>query len=291
MIVCSLPLTEPIFSMFWAKVKRLKISRAPRLSTTQGFTLIELISVLVILGIIATIGTRFVVTTIDSYAATEKRAKLTARGRVVVEQITRQLRLAVPYSLRLSSSGNCLEFMPGVAGGAYLGRVPDETLPGSAAVSSLSTAPFSLGLGAPTFLIIGAMSNTDIYTPAGNALVDVDSITNGATNTINFSAPHRFERNSINQRFFIGDSPKRLCLSGSQILEYGDYGLLSAAVDDADPGGSSLVMAENVTTNSRFFSISPGSEDRNVAVSLDVTLTERGERVTMNNTVLLHNVP
>ena len=288
MIVYSSPLTEPIFSMFSPKAKR---SRIQPLYMSLGFTLIELISVMVILGIIATIGTRFVVTTVDSYAATEKRAKLTARGRVVVEQITRQLRLAVPYSLRLSSSGNCLEFMPGVAGGAYLERVADETLPGSAATSSITTAPFSVGLGAPTYLIIGAMSNSDIYAPAGNALVDINSITYGATNTINFSAPHRFERNSINQRFFIGDSPKRFCFSGGQILEYGSYGLLSAAVDDSNPGGSSLVMAENVTTNSTFFSISPGSEDRNVAVSLDFTFTERGQVVTMNNTVLLHNVP
>ncbi len=90
-----------------------------------GFTLVELIAVIVILSILASMGASFVVNIMDSYQATQRRALLLNKARPALERITRQLRGALPYSARLAAGGRCIEFVPIAAGGSYLDAVPD----------------------------------------------------------------------------------------------------------------------------------------------------------------------
>src|SRR6187431_2626926 len=90
-----------------------------------GFTLIELITVIVILSILASIGTGFVVKASESYQRTQTRALLVNTARQALERMTRQLRIALPYSVRITNNGNCAEFMPIAAGGHYFDPVPD----------------------------------------------------------------------------------------------------------------------------------------------------------------------
>lgn len=94
----------------------------------MGFTLVELIAVIVILGIVSALGSGFLISISDSYHKAQMRAKLIAKGRVVTEQISRQLRIAVPNSLRVSASGNCVEFFPSVAGANYIGELDRKSV-------------------------------------------------------------------------------------------------------------------------------------------------------------------
>src|SRR6188768_3006752 len=91
----------------------------------SGFTLIELITVIVILSILASIGTGFVVSATESYQRTQTRALLVNTARQALERMTRQLRIALPYSVRITNNGSCIEFMPIAAGGNYLEPVAD----------------------------------------------------------------------------------------------------------------------------------------------------------------------
>lgn len=92
----------------------------------NGFTLIEMIAVIVILSIVATIGTGFVVRTTEAYQRTQTRALLFNTSRQALERMTRQLRISLPYSVRLTNNGTCIEFMPIAAGGNYFDPVPDQ---------------------------------------------------------------------------------------------------------------------------------------------------------------------
>lgn len=258
----------------------------------NGFTLIELITVLVILGFVTAIGSSFIISTIDSYDQVQSRSKLINRGRLVVEKMTRQIRMASPNSLRVSSSGNCVEFLPVVAGVSYLSDVPDENNL-SSATTNVATAPFELGVGTANHVLIGALDATEIYA-SGSLIgrVGMGALGVGPIYTaIPLSTSHRFNRNSINRRVYIADNPRRFCLIGTTLNRYSNYGLLTTALGDLDPGGDVDVMAENVSTRAQAFLLSQGIEEINTAVNISLDFSGGSEQVTLSQKILVRNVP
>lgn len=95
----------------------------------RGFTLVEAIVVIVITGIIAGMVAVFIRSPVDSYVAAERRAGLTDIADTAVRRIARDLRLALPNSVRMSAdnSGQCIEFMPTRIGARYRTEVDGGT--------------------------------------------------------------------------------------------------------------------------------------------------------------------
>lgn len=260
----------------------------------RGFTLVEVITVLVVVSIVAGIGTKFVVTTMHSYRDVEQRAKLIAKGRVVIEQMTRQFRGGLPNSFRVSGSGNCIEFMPIVAGANYADKLPD-TENGAPVVTSISTSPFTLGLGTAEHAVVAGYSATTIYTTSNTAArVSINALAGASpyTSLSLSSVGHRFVNNSVNQRVFIAADPKRFCLSGANLVEYSGYGLNTTAMNDSQPAGASTaIMGNTITTNSTAFALSVGSEDRNTAVLISLEFMQGENTIELNHQALIRNVP
>jgi len=127
-----------------------------------GFTLLEVIAVIVILSILAVLGGRFVVESTTAYQSTQTRARLMNAARQAQERISRQLHGAMPYSVRLTNADSCLEFMPIAGGGNYPGQVPDG-VNGIAASASISVAPHSVDFGSAQYVSIGAMGAAELY--------------------------------------------------------------------------------------------------------------------------------
>ncbi len=267
------------------------LGRIPR--RTQGFTLIEMIAVLVILGIVASIGSNFLVSTVDSYDAVQKRSKLVNKGRLVIEQMTRQIRLALPNSVRVSGTGNCVEFMPVVAGANYLSPVPDAEN-GALATTSINTAPFTLGLGSANHVTVGALDASEIYsTGTPNSRVGLASLIGASPYTgVNLSSAHSFLRNSVSERIFIADNPIRFCLIGTTLFQYSGYGLLTTALTDTPPGsGTTTTMAEAVGTSGQAFTLSQGTEDVNTALGVSLDFSQNEQQATLTQDILVRNVP
>ncbi|SMF34655.1 MSHA biogenesis protein MshO [Alteromonadaceae bacterium Bs31] len=258
---------------------------------TKGFTLIELVSVLVIVGIVVAIGSNFVVSTVNSYGQTEKRSKLVARGRASLEQMTRQLRNALPNSLRVSASGNCIEYLPVIGGANYIGQLAD-TQNGASATSSISTSPFNLDLGSAQHVVVAALSTSELYTGAATAArADIGTLGSSPYTTVPLAIGHRFVRNSVNNRLFISDDPKRFCFVSGSIVQYQNYGLDTGNLDDSNPGGDLLTLSEGIFASGNVFVLSAGSQDRNTAVTITLGFAERGEQITLDSKVLVRNVP
>ena len=257
----------------------------------SGFTLIELVTVLVLLGIMSALGSQFIVTTVDSYRDSQNRSRLLAKSRTSVEQMTRYIRSAVPNSLRISPSGNCVEFLPAVGGAFYSGEVPDMQN-GAALISSVATSPATISLGSADHLLIGAMSSAEIYANTSPASrVDVSATSGTPVTSVTFSLPHRFVRNSINSRVFLAADPIRFCVVAGSIILYEGYGLLTSTLSDVSPGGDSVIMATDVSADGTAFVLSPGTEDRNTLLQLALTFIEGSSRVTFNQQILVRNVP
>ncbi|WP_286745899.1 PulJ/GspJ family protein, partial [Aquabacterium sp. UBA2148] len=83
-----------------------------------GFTLIELIVVLVLMTIIGGTVAVFVRPAIDAYADTRNRVTQGDMSDTALRRMVRDIRVAVPNSLRTPSEA-CFELVPSVAGGRY----------------------------------------------------------------------------------------------------------------------------------------------------------------------------
>jgi len=95
---------------------------SPRKTKQTGFTLIEMITVIVLLGIIAGILTPFIAKTMQAYTHSKARAELVAKGRLALERLTREVHQAIPNSLSVLSGGSGIEFARSRAGGRYVER-------------------------------------------------------------------------------------------------------------------------------------------------------------------------
>ena len=120
----------------------------PGLRNTSGFTLLEVVVVIVVLGILALGTTKFIVQGTQQYTVSAERTKLTAGGRIAVEKVVRRLRNALPNSVLVSQPlGRCVEYIPVVAGTSSIGAIG---LP----AASLAVADFDLPGSAPYFAVI-----------------------------------------------------------------------------------------------------------------------------------------
>ncbi|MCZ8251092.1 MAG: type II secretion system protein [Hylemonella sp.] len=94
---------------------------SPRWRRMAGFTLVEMVIVIVITGILAAIVAIFIRAPVQGYFDTVRRAELTDQADLALRRITRDVRLALPNSVRLSTVGNVnyIEFIMTRSGGRY----------------------------------------------------------------------------------------------------------------------------------------------------------------------------
>jgi len=98
----------------------------------QGFTLVELIVTLVLFGTIAATLTLFFRPAFEAWMATRTRVALADQAGNAVQRLLRDVRVAVPNSIRTPDT-TCFELVPTSSGGRYR-MAPDTTQSGSAAV-------------------------------------------------------------------------------------------------------------------------------------------------------------
>ncbi len=254
-----------------------------RSSFQRGFSLVELITVIVVLSVVASIGTGFIVSATESYQQTQTRAALVNTARQALERMTRQLRGAMPYSVRVTNNGNCVEFMPVAGGGYYRERVPDAAN-GAPPHSSIATAPYSVDFGTAEYLSIGAMSSDELY---GGNPVSLRAVNGRDANRVNFPT-FTWQRNSIGQRFFLLNAPQAFCLFDNQLRFYPEQDITASNVE---PSRSFDLLARNAQASGSPFLLSAASDSRNVLLELNLAFSEGGETLTFDQEVLIRNVP
>ena len=130
----------------------------------RGFTLIELIVVIVITAIVAGMVTVFIRAPIQRYLDVSARAELADAADLASRRITRDVRLALPNSVRVTNneSGSYLELLLTKTGGRYLSEDDPSTIPGNV----LAFDPLTPG-------------NPDVFTIVGAAPSGVQAIVPG----------------------------------------------------------------------------------------------------------------
>lgn len=128
-----------------------------RFNRSRGFTLIEMVMVIVIIGIIGAAVAVFIRSPVQGYVDSVRRAELTDAADVALRRMARDVRLALPNSLRITDTtnvdscvaGTCyIEFIMTSAGGRY--RDPADGSTGGDFLSFTSTTH-------KTFDVLGTM--------------------------------------------------------------------------------------------------------------------------------------
>lgn len=256
-----------------------------------GFTLIEVLMVIVILGLVASIGSSYVVSALNSYRDAQVRDQLVQRGRLVMEQMARELRMAAPNSVRISSSGNCVEFLPVFASTRYNDNVPtvDNNAPES---STIGVAEYSIGSHIPKHALVAPYFIAEIYTlgnPATRA--SLAAYAPGDYTQVDLLNAHRFTRGSLSKRLFLTGDPVRFCVSPQGLQRIAGYGFFTSALTDVPPAGTVDLMSQNVAPEGTAFSLTAGSENRHTAVIVSLLFSLDSSSVDLQHQVLIRNVP
>lgn len=116
----------------------------------RGFTLVEMVIVIVITGIIGGMVAIFIRVPVQGYVDTAARAALADTADTAARRLARDVRLALPNSVRVSANGMYLELLLTKTGGRYLS---DSDPPGLGAV--LGFDPDATYTN--SFTVVGAM--------------------------------------------------------------------------------------------------------------------------------------
>ena len=124
---------------------------------SSGFTLVEMIVVIVITGIIGGIVAVFLRTPVQGYVDSARRAELTNIADTAMRRMARDVRTAVPNSVRFSNcTAPCVEFLPTKDGGRYRANPPGNVLNFGVADGSFDVVGTPINFAAGDYIVVGS---------------------------------------------------------------------------------------------------------------------------------------
>ncbi|WP_037336933.1 prepilin-type N-terminal cleavage/methylation domain-containing protein [Saccharospirillum impatiens] len=266
-----------------------------RLARQSGFTLTELIIVIVLLGIISVIPISFIRYSAQGALDTANRQRLAMAAGVISEQISRDMRTALPGSVRLSADSRCLEYLPILASTVYR-NAPIRSARPSFPVLALSDGADSAG---HAVIYPYAATTDELYSPTTPGVLSPMTVTlptGSGTVILSFdSGNHQFITDSPIRRVFVVNTPVTFCQEGRFVYRYSDYGFqttVGAALPDTFTDGREVIGAP-LQPNSLLFNVVPPSLQRNGLVTFEfaVQSDQSAERIYVAQEVQLRNVP
>lgn len=287
-----------------------------------GFTLIELVMVIVITSIISSVVAVFIKTPVNQYMDIARRAEMTDIADTALRRMGRDIRTAVPNSVRLS--GNSLEFLPTKTGGRY--RANNGGHLGSCGATgneldfvSVDTcfeiigAPIAFAAG--DTVIIGSTqadgnppyqnpNNVSCSNSATSTCIRRPVSTTGSSQKVVMTSLYplpAFARLD-SQRFDVVSGNEQAVtyacenvggtVDGTGTLRrYWAYGFNSAQI--ATPvGGSSALLADKISACSMTYNnTSSNFYSRNGLITIFLTITRGGESIRFYHEIHVNNAP
>lgn len=271
----------------------------------RGFTLLEVVIVVVLTGIVASLTSAFISRPAEDYIDISRRARLVDAAEMALRRMARDIRQALPNSVRVGAGGAVLEMINVVDAGRYRAAPPP----------ALANAVLDFTLPDTDFDVIGSLQNFAAINAAADQVVVYNLTSTGAGSNayvgdnraalaagttpthIRLAAATLFPLASPSQRFYVIDQPvSYLCDTGAGTLSRFDgYALAAsqASVDTAAEllaaGATAALMTEFVSSCT--FTYQPGTPQRAGLVTLRLALRDSGEAITLLHQVHVYNTP
>lgn len=273
-------------------------------SLRHGFTLIELVMVIVLTGALFATASIFIVGPITAYADVSRRAALVDAADIALRRMARDIRAAVPNSVRVHPSGLAIEMLAITSGGRYRAAVdssaasadPNTFLEFDSADSEFDLLGGFPGVTLPFgsnnhFLVVYNLgtAGSDVYegsnvvSPAGTQ-IDID-----ASNHVTLDAGFRFAYASPQQRMFLSSGVVRYTCDpvGGNLTRRIGGGFVAASTPYV--AGDGDLVTQNVAACA--FQYQPGSASRSGVVTLNLTLSDGEETIRLLRQVQVENLP
>ncbi|PWB49926.1 MAG: hypothetical protein C3F18_09630 [Nitrosomonadales bacterium] len=264
----------------------------------RGFTLVEAVIVIVITGIVSAVVAVFIQRPVEGYFDSARRAALTDVADTAVRRMARDIRKALPNSIR-NPSNQCIEFIPTKTGGRYRadddGSGNGDILDFTAADTSFDM--FGLNGDRPANQQIAAndviavynlgITGADAYNGDNTSAVSgvgAGSLANETKITI---AGKQFPLESGSKRFHVIPGNEKIVsfvCSGSTLYRNSNYAYASSC-----PTAGGAVLAQNVSSCN--FDYSGPDLQRNALVRMTLQLSSNGETVNLYHEAHVNNTP
>jgi MSHA biogenesis protein MshO len=276
---------------------------------SAGFTLIELIFVLVLTTIIGGTVAVFVRPAIRGYTDTRDRSVLGDMGDTALRRMVRDIRMAVPNSLRTPNEA-CFELVPTVAGGRYRmgpNTANDawwvDTSQATTGFDVLSTLSRQPAVG--DFVVINNQNGNDVYSATNRATISAVATPTATQGTLRLTISSlqvspgydggRFQVVNQNERsvFYVCDGAGLSAdgLTGTGVL-WRIRRDFNATYPTACPGtGGGTVLARNIRSCRFVYSPNQGATQQSGFVYLELAITRNGETATLTHGAHVLNAP
>lgn len=276
----------------------------------SGFTLVEMVIVIVITGIIGGIVAVFIKAPVQGYVDSSRRAELTDIADTAVRRMARDIRIAVPNSVRVPNQIGCdaasppcyVEYIQAKDGGAYGLDLPKNPLIFDDTDTNFDVlnGPLGVALSANDYVVIGS-SQSD-----GSVVYDrlgLRKVNSYVAPLVTLAQGLAASREMPTRRFDVVDSTQGavtyMCESvgtdangsGTGVLRrysgYWDFTANRSAW--AQPAaGSSAVLAENVSVCRIAYDL---ANQRFGLVAIHLTIKRENEAVSLYNEIHVNNLP
>jgi MSHA biogenesis protein MshO len=279
----------------------------------RGFTLIELVITITVGSIVVAFMALFIVMPMNAYSTQTQQAALVDAADSALRFMARDLRSALPNSVRVTSGGTvtALELLATADGARYQDGGPvsnpalvlDFTAADGAFATTVPFTQLTLPWTSSSYYLsiynvgvpgANAYQMANVITPAGTTI----SIAAGAAanqNLVTLNPAFQFAFGSPGKRVYLVSGPvSYLCdTAAATLTRYSGYTIAGAQPASAAAlsaaGATAALIAANVASCQ--FTLTTGTAERNALATLTLQISQNGQSVQLLNEVQVVNAP